>query len=195
MRNDGVAIFTRNVNILLGEVSGLLSPRALSIAAAIEKSGVRAAAVSDVSCVEWSKFTAWVGLVVLSVTTRAETWRFLSNPDSARVLVRVVHEMGRLALALGFELTDQAALPVAGICSATESEALELVRSIGGQFARHAPAHRMSSLQDLQAERPLEIHETLGYALQKAQECGLSLPLLAAFYPLVSAIEQTSRSL
>jgi 2-dehydropantoate 2-reductase len=132
---------------------------------------------------------------VLSVTTRAETWRFLSNPDSARVLVRVIREMGRLARALGFELTDQAVLPVAGICSAAESEALDLVMSIGRHFARHAPEHRMSSLQDLHAERPLEIHETLGYALQKAQQHGLSLPLLASFYPLVSAIEQTSKSL
>lgn len=193
VRNDGVAVFTRNVNVLLGEVDGLLSARAQSIAAAIEKSGVRAAAVSDICSVEWSKFTAWVGLLVLSVTTRAETWRYLSNPDSARVLVRVVREMGQVALAHGFELTDRAALPVAGICHAAESEALDLVMSIGRHFARHAPEHRMSSLQDLHAERPLEIHETLGYVLQKAQERGLSLPLLATFYPLVSAIEQTYR--
>ncbi len=115
VRNDGVAIFTRNVNVLLGEMDGLLSPRAQSIAAALEMLGVRAAAVSDIRRVEWSKFTAWVGLLVLSVTTRAETWRYLSNPDSARVLVRVVREMGRLARVLGCELTDQAALPVAGI--------------------------------------------------------------------------------
>jgi ketopantoate reductase len=103
--------------------------------------------------------------------------------------------MGRLARALGFELTDQAALPVAGICGAAESEAVDLVMSVGLHFARHAPEHRMSCLQDLLAERPLEIHETLGYALHEAQQRGLSLPLLTSFYPLVAAIEQTSKSL
>ncbi len=52
----------------------------------------------------------------------------------------------------------------------------------------------MSSLQDL-LEKTAQIHETLGYALQKAQQRSLCLPLLASFYPLVSAIEQTSKSL
>ncbi len=49
----------------------------------------------------------------------------------------------------------------------------------------------MSSLQDLLAGRPLEIHETLGYALRKAKEQNLSLPLLASLYSLVSAIDRT----
>jgi ketopantoate reductase len=49
----------------------------------------------------------------------------------------------------------------------------------------------MSSLQDLLGGRPLEIHETLGYALRKSKELGLSLPLLASFYSLVSAIDRT----
>ncbi len=53
----------------------------------------------------------------------------------------------------------------------------------------------MSSLQDLLAKRPLEIHETLGYALQKAQQRSLCLPLLASFYLLVSAIEKNFRNL
>jgi 2-dehydropantoate 2-reductase len=48
----------------------------------------------------------------------------------------------------------------------------------------------MSSLQDLEAGRPLEIHDTLGYALQKAARCGLSLPLVDAFYHLISAIDR-----
>ena len=49
----------------------------------------------------------------------------------------------------------------------------------------------MSSLQDLEAGRPLEIHETLGYALRKAAQHGLPLPLVEAFYHLVSAIDRT----
>jgi ketopantoate reductase len=45
-------------------------------------------------------------------------------------------------------------------------------------------------LQDLEAGRPLEIHETLGYALRKAQQAGLRLPLVENFYHLVAAVDR-----
>jgi ketopantoate reductase len=48
----------------------------------------------------------------------------------------------------------------------------------------------MSSLQDLEAGRPLEIHETLGYALQKATQHGIELPLVETFYHVVSAVDR-----
>jgi ketopantoate reductase len=51
----------------------------------------------------------------------------------------------------------------------------------------------MSSLQDLEAGRPLEVHETLGYACAKARELSLDLPLLAAFTRLAAAIDRTRR--
>jgi ketopantoate reductase len=47
----------------------------------------------------------------------------------------------------------------------------------------------MSSLQDLRAGRPLELDETLGYALRKADGLEISLPLLAALYPLLVGID------
>jgi ketopantoate reductase len=61
---------------------------------------------------------------------------------------------------------------------------------VGREFELKAPAHRMSSLQDLEAGRPLEVHETLGYALQKATQHGMALPLLAAFYQLIAAVDR-----
>jgi ketopantoate reductase len=48
----------------------------------------------------------------------------------------------------------------------------------------------MSSLQDLEAGRPLEIHETLGYALRKAAQNGSALPLLDAFYHVIAALDR-----
>lgn len=187
---SGEVVFTRNINVLVGELTGEASPRARSIAATIEASGVRAAAVANIRSLEWSKFAAWVGLVALSVTTRAATWRFLSDAGAALVLVRLVREMGKLADALGIALTDESILAVATLCRLTERSAIEAVVRVGGEFAVHAPEHRMSSLQDLEAGRPLEIHETLGYALQKAALCGISLPLVEAFYGLISAADR-----
>ena len=186
---DGTVIFTRNVNILLGELSGAAGERAVAIAATLDAAGVRAAAVPDIRNLEWSKFAAWTGLLVLSVITRTVTWRYLSDPAAARVLVGMTREMGKLARALGVELTDQAVLPAATLTRGTEEDAVAAVLDVGRRFAAHAPEHRMSSLQDLEAGRPLEIHETLGYAVKKAQALGIAVPLLAAFYEMVSALD------
>ena len=56
-----------------------------------------------------------------------------------------------------------------------------------------AQEHRMYALQDLDAGRPLEVDETFGYAIRKARELGLSLPLLEAFHRLVAAIDRVRR--
>lgn len=190
---DGRVLFTRNVNILLGELTGEDGPRAQQIAAVIDAAGVRASAVRAIRTLEWSKFTAWVGLMALSVTTRAVTWRYLCDPDSALVLVRVVREMGRLTRALGIELTDESVMPVVTLCRGSEAEAVAVVDRVGQEWRSKAAGHRMSSLQDLEAGRPLEIHETLGYALRKAAQLQIPLPLVDAFYRVVAAVDRLSR--
>jgi 2-dehydropantoate 2-reductase len=190
MLADGRVLFTRNVNILLGELSGSLSARARDVAATIDSAGVRATAVPDILSLEWSKFVTWVGMFALSVITRSVTWRYLVDRDAALVLVRMTREMGQLAHSLGIELTDQANLPAASLCSGTEQAAVDVLVKAGRVFELHAPEHRMSSLQDVDAGRPLEVHETLGYALQKAAERGVAMPLLDGFYRVISATER-----
>jgi 2-dehydropantoate 2-reductase len=190
MLADGRVLFTRNVNILIGELPQGESPRARDLAATLDGSGVRATAVPDILSLEWSKFATWVGMFALSVITRSVTWRYMSDPDSALVLVRITREMGRLAAALGIELTDKANLPAASICRGTEENAVDIVIKAGHAFQLRAPEHRMSSLQDVNAGRPLEIHETLGYALQKARSCGVPMPLLDGFYRVIATAER-----
>ena len=80
---DGAVLFTRNVNILLGELGGGDSARAQKLAGTIDASGVRAAASAEIVTLEWAKFCAWVGLMALAVSTRALTWKYLADPGSA----------------------------------------------------------------------------------------------------------------
>ena len=194
MLADGRVLFTRNVNILIGELPQGESPRTRELAATLDTSGVRATAVPDILSLEWSKFATWVGMFALSVITRSVTWRYLSDPDAALVLVRITREMGRLADALGIELTDKANLPAASLCRGTEENAVDIVIKAGHAFQLRAPEHRMSSLQDVNAGRPLEIHETLGYALQKARSCGVPMPLLDGFYRVIATAERIRES-
>jgi 2-dehydropantoate 2-reductase len=186
----GEVVFTRNENLLLGELRGACSERAADLAARLADAGIRTTATNDLLSVEWSKFVAWVGLVVLSLLTRAPTPVYLTDPGCARVLVRLAREVGALATALGIRLTDGAVLPAATLCHAPEEQAIAAVLAVGQSFAAQAPGHRMSSLQDLSAGRPLEIHETLGYALQRSHELSVAAPLLEACYGLVSVLDR-----
>jgi len=187
---SGEVVFTRNVNIMLGELSGQVTERAQRIARDIDVAGVRSTAVARIRNLEWSKFTAWVGLVALSVSTRALTWRYLTDPETALVVVRIVREMGQLARALGIELTDESVLPVVTICSQSESDAVLAVLRVGREYESRAPQHRMSALQDLLAGRPMEVHETLGYALRKAAQNDIAMPLVEAFYHIIAVVDR-----
>jgi len=188
LQPSGEVLFTRNVNLMLGELDDTLTPRATDLAQTIDASGVRSTAVNNIRSQEWSKFTGWVGLVALSVTTRAHTWKYLVDPGAALVLVRLVKEVGTLAKACGVQLTDEAMFPVATMFAMSERAAIDVVRGLGDGYRKNSPSHKMSTLQDLEAHRPLELQETIGYAVQKAQQLNLTLPLLEATYGLVSAV-------
>ncbi len=131
--------------------------------------------------------------MVLSITMRTETWRYMSDPDAAALLAKLVREVGALATACGVTLTDQSMMPVASLCRGSEAEAVRAIQALGEQLKLRAPRHRMSTLQDLQAGRPLEVEETLGYAAGKAAQLRVELPLLQASYLLARAIDRSGR--
>ncbi|HMN43869.1 MAG TPA: ketopantoate reductase family protein [Povalibacter sp.] len=187
---SGEVLFTRNINLLVGELDGHLSERAQSIASTIDRAGVRSTAVDDMLGREWSKFVAWTGFMTLAVATRAVTWKYLVDPDIAILLARTVREMGVLARAEGIALNDQAMLPVASMCRGSEQEAIEVVLRAGESFRTKAPDHRMSALQDFSSGRPLEIEDTVGEALRVAARHGLAMPVQESLYRLVRGLER-----
>jgi 2-dehydropantoate 2-reductase len=187
---SGEVLFTRNEQLCVGELQGGASARAQAIAGAMDAAGVRSSAVADIQSLEWAKFAAWAGLMVLSITTRTETWKYLSDPDAALVLARLVREVGTLAEACGVALSDQSMLPVASLCRGTEAAAARAIQAQGAELQLKAPRHRMSTLQDLEAGRTLEVEETLGYAARRAARLQLALPLLDASYALARAINR-----
>jgi 2-dehydropantoate 2-reductase len=191
---SGEVLFTRNVNLPLGEMAGGISERARRIAAVIDGAGVRSQAVANILSLEWSKFTVWLGLMSMAVTMRTVSWRYLSDADCAHVLVRLVREVAQVAQARGIAfVNDAASLPLRTLIEASEGDAVEAILRVGDNMRSRAPDHRMSALQDLEAGRPLEVEETFGYARRLAKELELSLPLVDAFYHLVAGIDHARR--
>lgn len=187
---SGEALFTRNVDLQVGELSGDLSTRAQAIASAIDSAGVRSTAVRDIVKLEWSKFAVWAAYMPLSVATQSQTWKYLLDPDIAIIVARVVREIGALARAQGIGLSDDSMLPVASMCAGREDEAVANVLRAGATFRDKAPEHRMSSLQDFSAGRPLELEDTIGRAMRKAAELGVDVPVAESLYRLVRGLER-----
>ena len=183
---NGEVKFTRNVCLHIGEEKGGASPRTAELAAAIEAAGVRCAAAPNIRTREWSKYAGWIAQFPLAVLTRQITWKFLMDERSALVIVRIVREAAQLAAAMKIELSDMPPLPVPSIVHASDAQAVEIIRGIGQKFLDTSPEHRMSAQQDVLRGSRLEYEETLGYALAKARELGVSMPTLDTCYRIMA---------
>ena len=191
---SGEVSFTRNVRMPLGPLPGYRGPAAASIAAAIDAAGVITPAVDDIETAEWSKFAGWLAMFTLAVIARTTTGVYLENAGLAALAVKLVKEAVALARARGITLVDQSPLPVVSVAdAATPAAAVEILRDIGRNLVAQAPTHRMSALQDFEAGRRLEVHETLGYAQREAQRLAVPAPTIAFCYELVAGLDTLAR--
>lgn len=186
--DDGEALFTRNVCLHLGELEGGHSKRASTIAESIDRCGINAKAEENIATIEWSKFVGWTALLTLSVTTRFTTGKFLADPHCALLAARMMQEMAALAAARGIEIIDQSPLPVASITAGSADAGRDIITAVGADWIETAPMHRMSSLQDLERGKRLEVDETLGYAVSEGRRLGIDIPVLATCYELLAGI-------
>lgn len=190
---SGTVAFTRNVRVALGPLSGYRGPPATELAGMLDAAGIRAAAVDAIETVEWSKFVGWLAMFTLAVIARTRTCVYLENETLAGVVVQLVREAAAIAQARGIALVDQSPLPVASVSTLPWPDAVALVRRIGRDMLAQAPDHRMSALQDLEAGRVLEVHETLGFAVSEAARLGLAAPALGLCYQLAAGIDGLPR--
>ena len=190
----GTVEFTRNVQLYIGHTGAYTGPDASASAGALDAAGINTEASAQIETVEWSKFVGWVALFSLSLIARTTTGRFLENPRLAALGVRLIREMAHLAAARGIGLIDQSPVPVYSIASGSERIAIEKLNQIGRDLIASVPNHRMSSLQDLEAGRTLEVEETLGYALNEAARLGIDAPTLDVCYAAAAGLNTLAKN-
>jgi 2-dehydropantoate 2-reductase len=129
---DGAVRFTLNERLALGELPpDGTSERARVLAATLVRAGLRAEVSPHIQTIEWSKYVLFVAGMALAGLTRLPTAQFLSDPDGALLLARLMRELGQLATRLGVPLEDAGPIPVATISGGSLSEAVECVRQFG----------------------------------------------------------------
>ena len=189
---SGEVLFTRNIDVQIGGLDSSYQDQAERIAECIHSAGINCHAVSNIVSVEWSKFVPWLALISVAVLSRLPSWQFLLDPGSAKIIYRITCEMYELACKLDIELIDQSPAPASSIANASEDSAVRIITEIGEEMKAKAPLHKMSALQDLENGRPLELEETIGYALEKAHEHNVSMPTVDNCYQLICAINRAN---
>src|SRR2546426_2249649 len=187
----GPVRFTVNEYLVLGELPAGISARVQTLVTTLVRAGIRAEAVPQIQAVEWSKYALFMSWMAPAVLTRLPSYKFQTQPDTAAVMARLVRETGLLAAKLGVPLEDREPLPIKTLCSVPLSEAVTTIRQVGRVMEARAPAHKGSTLQDLEQGRRLEVEETLGYAVRKGAELGIPLPTMETCYRLIASINRS----
>jgi len=187
----GPVWFTVNEYLVLGELPAGISARVQALVTVLANAGIRAEAVPQIQAVEWSKYALFMSWMAPAVLTRLESHKFQTHPDTAVVVAQLMRETGLLAATLGIPLEDREPLPIKTLCSVPLSEAVTRIRHFGTMMEARAPAHKVSTLQDLEQGRRLEVEETLGYAVRKGSELGIPLPTIETCYRLIGGINQS----
>ena len=129
-----------------------------------------------------------------TVLTRLENYKFCSDPDTAAICARLLRETALLADEAGIPLEDSPPIPLKAIISGTELEAVGKLRELGAVLESEAPSHRVSTLQDLERGRYLEVEETLGYLVTEARKEGIPVPTVETCYLLINGINRIQQS-
>ena len=136
---DGAVRCNAHQILYVGELPAGSSARVQHVVAALTGAGLQAEATAHMQTIEWSKFAAWIGGMVLAVLTRLETYKFLSDPDTALVCARLMRETAALATTWGIALTDMPAFAVHTMTSGTEADAVAHLQSAGSARAGPRP--------------------------------------------------------
>jgi 2-dehydropantoate 2-reductase len=191
VRPDGTVRFTTHTGLFLGEFPTGTSARVHALVDTLTRAGIRATASPQMQTVEWSKYVLFVSTMVPAVLTRLASYQFFKDPDEALIIAQLMHETALIAAKLGIPLDDDGMLPIKTLCRVSLDEAVSILQRFGAAMEVDAPAKKVSALDDLERGRRFEVEETLGYAVRKGAELGISLPTMVTCYRLIAGINRS----
>lgn len=145
--------------ILFGEARNTPpSPRVRSVAAFLDRCGIRFVIPDDMRVAQWRKFILNVGINQAQAVLRAPCRELQENPDSMRLARDLMDEAAAVAAALG--IPGAADLP---------AWAESIIRAA-------APDNKTSMLQDVEAGRPTEVDWLAGTVCRLGRERGIPTP-------------------
>ena len=157
--------------------------------------GLEVVVSPDITSVQWSKAVLAVAAMGVVGLTRQDYHRVFLQPDSRAVFLELVREAGSVAVADGAELVDlPGPLGVASLLSLADDEALGRLESIGQEMAESGATNvRVSILQAIDRQRPLEVDAVFSDVVSVARAHGIDVPLVENVTRLLAAVDAAIR--
>ena len=184
----GTVRFTANQGFYLGELPEGTSARVQTLGDTLERVGIVAHVTPSIQVFEWSKYVAWVCAMAPAVLTRLETYKLLQDAPIASIVASLLHEIAQIATRRRIALADMAFFPTKTLSELSVDDTVTQLRHIGDRWASLMPHNKISALQDVERGKPLEVEETLGYAVQQGAALGIPMPTMAVCYKLIAGI-------
>ncbi len=157
--------------------------------------GMEVVVSPDITSVQWSKAVLAVAAMGVVGLTRLEYHRVFLQPDSRAVFLELAREAALVAVADGAELVDlPGPLGVASLLSLADDEAIARLEAIGQEMAQSGATNvRVSILQAIDRQRPLEVDAVFSDVVSVAHAYGIEVPLVENVTRLLTAVDAAIR--
>jgi 2-dehydropantoate 2-reductase len=168
----GVIRHTEGNRISLGEPDGSRSERARSIAEALIASGLRCPVTTRIRNEIWVKLLGNVAFNPISALSRATLAGMARDPDVCPIVRNIMAEVEAVANKLGVTLP------------------ISIEQRIAG--AEKVGEHKTSMLQDLEANRPMELEPLVGAVVELGERFGMEMPYTRTVYACAKLLEASN---
>jgi|SRR5579884_46062 len=171
MSEPGLVHHVEGTRFSLGTPSGATPARLAKLSAEMAAGGLKAPIAPSIRGEVWTKLLGNVCFNPLSALTRATLSDLASDDDVAPVVRDMMRETVAVANALGVEVD------------------VSIEKRIDG--ARRVGAHKTSTLQDVEAGRPLEIDCIIGAVVELGELLGIDVRATRQVYALTKLLDRT----
>jgi 2-dehydropantoate 2-reductase len=165
----GVIRHTEGNRISLGEPDGSRSERCRAIAEALIQAGLRCPVSTRIRNEIWVKLLGNVAFNPISALTRATLAQMARDPDVCPIVRNIMAEVEAVANKLGVTLP------------------ISIEQRIAG--AEKVGEHKTSMLQDLEANRPMELEPVVGAVVELGEHLGIDMPYTNTVYACTKLLE------
>jgi 2-dehydropantoate 2-reductase len=167
----GVVRHTEGNRISLGEPDGTRSDRSRQIAEALIAAGLRCPVTTRIRQEIWVKILGNVAFNPISALTGATLVQMARDPDVNALVRRIMEETIAVGAKLGLDVP------------------ITIDQRIAG--AEKVGEHKTSTLQDLEAGRPIELEAVVGAVVELGERLNVPMPHTRAVYACTKLLAQT----
>lgn len=165
----GVVRIAKIDRLLLGEPDGEGSQRLATLAEAFAKGDVPVVQTGNIQMEIWAKLWGNMNLNPLSALSRGTMVRMLGDKMLFGLAAGMMREMDEIGSSIGLKMT------------MSPEDRLAVTARLGD--------FKTSMLQDLEADRPLEVEPLLGVVVEMADALGLEMPLCRGVLGTIRQLE------